>query len=404
MGRIGTTSPPRFYALDSWRGIAAVMVALFHMPIAWSLYDVGIVRHAWLFVDFFFVLSGFVIAFTYENRIADRREFADFMIRRFGRVWPLHAAVLLALVVLQIIILILTQYAHFPAPNNKPFEGPWNSWAILENLFLVHSLGLMPGPGTWNTPSWSISVEFYTYVVFGLAVLFASRRIIIISAMISIMGLVTLSLLSNVYLASTTQWGFERCLYGFFLGVMTFHVEANMPKMPAALANTVELIILVCAVIFVWGVGLSPMTLGAPLLFALVVLVFSREAGLVSRALVTRPFLWLGERSYTIYMLHLSVFIVLNYATRAVEQYSHKSLTTIAKGFNSMELVTDRTIIDFGSVLLNDLIGLFTILLIFALAAVIYRTIEVPARDFFKRKSQAYAVDRESTHKQAWLA
>ena len=56
----------RFYALDSWRGIAAVMVALFHMPIAWSLYDVGIVRHAWLFVDFFFVLSGFVIAFTYE--------------------------------------------------------------------------------------------------------------------------------------------------------------------------------------------------------------------------------------------------------------------------------------------------------------------------------------------------
>ena len=79
-------------------------------------------------------------------------------------------------------------------------------------------------------------------------------------------------------------------------------------------------------------------------------------------------------------------------------------LTTIAKGFNSMQWVTDRTIIDFGSVLLNDLIGLFTILLIFALAAVIYRTIEVPARDFFKRKSQAYAVHGDPTHKQAWLA
>src|ERR1700729_416362 len=80
----GRISSVRLQALDAWRGIAATMVVLFHMPIAWSLYGQGIFRHSWLFVDFFFVLSGFVIAFAYGRRINNGREFTDFMIRRFG--------------------------------------------------------------------------------------------------------------------------------------------------------------------------------------------------------------------------------------------------------------------------------------------------------------------------------
>lgn len=377
----------RFEALDAWRGIAAVMVVFFHMPIAWSFYGEGIFRHSWLFVDFFFVLSGFVISYTYEKRIEDGSGFADFMIRRFGRVWPLHAAVLTALISLQIVVFTLTRYMHFPQPNTKPFEGQWSAWAIPANLVLVHSLGLMPGPGTWNTPSWSISVEFFTYAVFGVAVLIWPRRMVPVGAVLSIGGLTVLALLSKAYLGTTTQWGLARCFYGFFLGVLIFHLKSRLPNPRAAFATAAEVILTVAVVAFVWRIGPTVFSLLAPPLFAVVVLFFAKEAGVLSRALKTRPFLWLGERSYTIYMIHLSVFTVLNYATRAAEHFWHERLTTVAEGFDSLNLVIDRTIMDFGSVQLNDLAAATALAIIAILATVVYRNFELPARDFFKRKT-----------------
>jgi peptidoglycan/LPS O-acetylase OafA/YrhL len=52
----------RFGALDGLRGISAVAVALLHLPVAFHLFGSPVVREAYVFVDFFFVLSGFVIA------------------------------------------------------------------------------------------------------------------------------------------------------------------------------------------------------------------------------------------------------------------------------------------------------------------------------------------------------
>lgn len=53
-------------------------------------------RNAYLFVDFFFVLSGFVIASTYQERIAGGFSVWRFMLLRLGRLYPLHIAVLVA--------------------------------------------------------------------------------------------------------------------------------------------------------------------------------------------------------------------------------------------------------------------------------------------------------------------
>ncbi len=61
----------RFLVLDSWRGIAACLVALFHLDAYSHLYAVPFLRNSWLFVDFFFVLSGFVIAANYQQRLRD---------------------------------------------------------------------------------------------------------------------------------------------------------------------------------------------------------------------------------------------------------------------------------------------------------------------------------------------
>jgi peptidoglycan/LPS O-acetylase OafA/YrhL len=59
----------RFENLDALRGTCALLVALFHLPANGLLASNALVRHAYLFVDYFFVLSGFVIAFSYGDRL-----------------------------------------------------------------------------------------------------------------------------------------------------------------------------------------------------------------------------------------------------------------------------------------------------------------------------------------------
>ncbi len=75
----------RFAILDTWRGVCASLVALGHCTIYGHLFDLHFVRGAYLWVDFFFVLSGFVITHAYGERVSSWRQVKAFMLRRFGR-------------------------------------------------------------------------------------------------------------------------------------------------------------------------------------------------------------------------------------------------------------------------------------------------------------------------------
>src|SRR5687768_3329218 len=88
----------RFVALDSWRGIAACLIVFFHFRnFTYShLASVDIINHAWLFVDFFFVLSGFVITASYQNRLEQGYSLRRFIFLRLGRIYPLHIFMLMA--------------------------------------------------------------------------------------------------------------------------------------------------------------------------------------------------------------------------------------------------------------------------------------------------------------------
>src|SRR5690606_39116617 len=111
----------RFAALDGLRGISAVAVAFFHLPLAFHLFGSPLVREAYIFVDFFFVLSGFVIAHAYGARLTGGAELGDFLVRRIGRLWPLHLATLGALVALEAIRYLLA--ARFGFEVRPPFAG-----------------------------------------------------------------------------------------------------------------------------------------------------------------------------------------------------------------------------------------------------------------------------------------
>src|SRR5262245_62777512 len=94
----------RYVALDSWRGIAALLVALHHFSASGAICASGLVQGAWMCVDFFFVLSGFVIAANYRDRLARGFSAMHFMLLRWGRLYPLHVATLMAYIAIEMVV------------------------------------------------------------------------------------------------------------------------------------------------------------------------------------------------------------------------------------------------------------------------------------------------------------
>src|SRR5437899_2287510 len=148
----------RFEALDGWRGVCASLVVLFHFHGHSPIYSSGLVRGSYLFVDFFFVLSGFVIAYNYARRLGDWPGVKRFLILRCGRVYPLHLFMLMCFVAYETLRL---------AEKPDAFTGPNSPAAVVSNVLLLQSMGVHDHL-TWNGPSWSISTEWWTYVVFAL--------------------------------------------------------------------------------------------------------------------------------------------------------------------------------------------------------------------------------------------
>jgi peptidoglycan/LPS O-acetylase OafA/YrhL len=139
------------------------------------------------------------------------------------------------------------------------------------------------------------------------------RRLWILLLLPIIAGPAILLLWSPDYMDATWNYGFVRCLYGFSLGALVYlacgqKLAAARSRPASATVWTLAEIMAVAAVfLFVSVSGKGPWSIAAPFLFAAALLVFARDAGLLSRALRTRIFLWLGGLSYGIYMVHIFV-------------------------------------------------------------------------------------------------
>src|SRR5687768_5126464 len=92
----------RFDALDSLRGVFALMVALVHLSALGHFFAWPLVRNAGFGVDFFFVLSGFVLMHAYGGRVGSAAQALDFLWRRVGRLYPLHLATLCVMLAIEL--------------------------------------------------------------------------------------------------------------------------------------------------------------------------------------------------------------------------------------------------------------------------------------------------------------
>jgi hypothetical protein len=374
----------QFATLNGWRGLCAMVVALHHFNAYGHFYDVPLVVNAWLFVDFFFVLSGFIIGYAYADRLGSWRRTLPFMIRRFGRLWPLHAAVLVPLVGLEIVKLVLAHSGGMTV-DRPAFATENNTLAsVFTNIALVQSLGVHDVL-TWNRPSWSISTEFYTYIVFALFLMSVRGALprLVLPFMIAAMGGAVVFLFSKTGMNTTWDYGFFRCLYGFFIGYLTYRLWRS--GWAAALLNRRgpwELLSLCLALVFVWMAGATVWSLAAPFVFALVVLVFAYERGPVSRLMDVRLVALLGTWSYSIYMINWPLVDFLDRGFKFSERLTHIP-TMIEKVFpweaNPVELVY------IGNRWAMDGLAAAYLLLVIGIAAVTYSLIEQPGRQFFNR-------------------
>jgi peptidoglycan/LPS O-acetylase OafA/YrhL len=226
------------------------------------------------------------------------------MLLRIGRLYPTHHLMLAIYVLTEI---LFSSYAS-SIGGRPPFTGAASLTSLVSNLFLVQSLGLH-GQVTWNAPSWSISTEFYTYLVFAAGVIFFRERIKTAALLTLLFSSVLLYWLPKGSMGSTYDYGFWRCLFGFGSGVVAFqfwekyHPALKQLLSPGRSASLVELGIVLAVILFV-SLARGAKEFLAPLVFASAVLIFSLEAGGVSRTLTKRPFALVGGLSYSIYMVH----------------------------------------------------------------------------------------------------
>ncbi len=362
----------RIVVLDSLRGLFAVAIVLLHGPFQGYIHYNAFIENSAVFVDFFFVLSGFVIALAYGERVRTSRGLAGFLIRRTGRLWPFHLFVLLLFLLVLAAKLIADRLGLF-SPDLL-YSIPEIQRYALENIFLVQAF--RNDTVFWlNFPSWSISVEFWVYVVFGILCLMP--RLLPLAA-VAIMLITTLVIL-KVFDPGFGHFfgdGLFRGFSYFFLGYFTCVLWRRIGHYQLPVPHLLETGLIVMVIWQVTFPSNSPLTFYLlPMTFAVTILVFSFEAGLVSRLLKTRPFLVLGSLSFSIYMIHVLVYSTLGILLRMVERFLHLELHS-----PDLRNPAANDLVDFGSPIMNDLVMVAVTGLVVVCASLTYRLIEIPGQ------------------------
>jgi len=378
----------RFVVLDSWRGVAACLVALFHLDAYSHFYDLPFLRNSWLFVDFFFVLSGFVIAANYEQRLREGFGVGRFLLLRLGRLYPLHFTILALFVAIELMKVLRRTVVpagvwslNPVAPFSTPPEAPAT---IVANLLLVQSLHVFDFL-TWNDPAWSISTEFFAYVAFAACLIALRKSAWIAAALALTAGPLLIAALSERNMDTTYDWGIIRCIYGFAAGAVSWHVYASAgSKLRKWLSGSViEWGALALVVAFVSIAGNGILSIAAPYVFAPVVLIFAFEAGNASALLRLRPLVFLGTVSYSIYMTHFLVERATFDAAGALDTLWHIGPFTHRD-------IGGRDTRFLGTQLWHgDLAYPVVLALVIAVSYLTYRWIEKPGREWVRDRVRA---------------
>jgi peptidoglycan/LPS O-acetylase OafA/YrhL len=304
---------PQIASLTPLRGVAALFVVAFHLQF-WipnlqypATAPAFLLGYVW--VDFFFLLSGFVISHVYGGWLAGGIRafpYARFLYARWCRVYPLHFAVLAALVIFELVQAGLLALGRLP--GFEPFAAGNPVSGIFTHLLLVNGWNLHDRL-TWNFPAWSISAEVVAYLAFPVLWVWLRGRSAPVSWLAFALLLAALDALARTNggrLAIHHDYGVVRCLLEFPMGILVYEAYRS-GRLVRWLSTDAAF-----GVALAWVVLLMT-TLARDILivpgFALLLLAAAHNQGLASRLLASRPLVHLGDVSYSIYMVNVPVII-----------------------------------------------------------------------------------------------
>jgi peptidoglycan/LPS O-acetylase OafA/YrhL len=331
-----------------------------------------------MWVDFFFVLSGFILSYVYGKNFQGTVKgaaFKKYVGSRFARVYPLHLFTLLWALAATICIVRLSD-------GLDPFFAViFNPKAFPSTLVLLQGMNLYITPPL-NTPSWSLSTEWWVYMIFpflvpvfsrlklvGKLVAFAAITALFFSLMYLLGPIAQPFPTGQPHMNLVADYGFLRCLAGFLLGMLL--LEIYQAKTGYRLfKQSWTFVVLFAGVVAAMHFGIHDLIIIGS--FPLIILAAAYNDSSIKKLLDTRPLQRLGDWSFSIYMVHIP--IVFTYYVYVVSE-NPKHFSDI------MALMNQKPDYLTGWIMCGLWVAASLVV-----ASLTYRFIEVPARNALNKR------------------
>ncbi|MFT3753784.1 MAG: acyltransferase [Paludibacter sp.] len=307
-----TDSKRHYEILDGLRGVAAIIVVIFHLLETFTGGNnmVQIVNHGYLAVDFFFVLSGFVIGYAYDDRWG-KMSLKSFFKRRIIRLHPM--------IIMGMIIGAVTFY--FQASSFFPVISQIPVWKML--LIMLIGFTLLPVPPAldirgWiemhplNGPAWSLFFEYIANILYALFIRKFSNNLLALLVFLSGCALIYLSLKQGDVIggwslnSAQLQIGFTRLLYPFFGGLLLSRI-CKPGKIKNAFLWCSLLLVIVLSIPRIGGaehVWMNGLYVLFSIIFIFPLIVYIGASGELKTKRASAINSFLGDISYPLYIIH----------------------------------------------------------------------------------------------------
>ena len=307
---------PHFRQLNGLRGIAAIMVVLFHLI---EIFFIGDpihqwVNHGYLAVDFFFLLSGYVISYAYDDRWNSMKT-GSFFKRRIIRLHPL--------IVFSMLLGAASFYLQF-TPRLYGLIPATSGWMLLIVTFM--SMAMIPIPVAmdirgWgemyplNGPAWSLFFEYLAYLAYGLFLRRLSNRLLIVLVFLSGIALVHQGLTSSsgtlaggwTLDATHIKIGMTRLCFPFVGGMLMQRSNIPIRKFPQSFLLASMLLISVLCLPRIGDADAPWMNSMYEFIVVMIgfpFILFLGSSDQFTESVFSKICIWLGDLSYPIYITH----------------------------------------------------------------------------------------------------
>lgn len=290
--------------LTSLRLLFALMVFVSHGTIISDVFDIPLMTEGYVGVSFFFVLSGFIISYSYDERFREglvcKR---DFWVARIARIYPLHWLVL----------------ALTAAMGTYTLTKGWGDWLshFVSNLFLCQAY--VPDVSyyfSFNSPAWSLCCEQLFYLCFPFMVPLLRKPqsltllfVVLASAVVAGMWLTPPEVAKDIWYVNPLARFSD-----FILGMVVYVCYRSNPSIVQSRqrATVLELLAICTFAVFYVLSSNVPQVYRYSCYYwlpiAIVIYVFAIQRGALSRLLSNRILVWGGEISFGFYLLHHLLF------------------------------------------------------------------------------------------------